>query len=399
MALTRLSDIRPMFQTWLDTINEFINLEENKNQSLTPVVESSALTLKSVLITITIISILLCAVIAFFIIRYLVNVLGGEPNVTSKSVNLIASGNLQESIHCDKKGSILDDIAIMQNKLKNTGKEILGLANDISANTHLVANASNDSKKASILQNESAKKSADEIRRITEEVVEITSIAKQTEENSEKTLDLSTKGQEAMANTTQTIDVVTQMVMSATDDILQLEKQSQEVRNSATLIAEIADQTNLLALNAAIEAARAGEHGRGFAVVADEVRKLAERTSDTTSQIATMIQGIQEEIQNIAQSMTKATPEARKSMELASQTSEILDEIKTQAQDSLMKVKDVSNYSAKQAESTKGIESKMEEMTKASSAMTELMQKNSEIVNELENISDKLKQNVGFFKI
>ena len=98
MALTRLSDIRPMFQTWLDTINEFINLEENKNQSLTPVVESSALTLKSVLITITIISILLCAVIAFFIIRYLVNVLGGEPNVTSKSVNLIASGKDRKSV-------------------------------------------------------------------------------------------------------------------------------------------------------------------------------------------------------------------------------------------------------------------------------------------------------------
>ena len=151
-----------------------------------------------------------------------------------------------------------------------------------------------------------------------------------------------------MADTQATIDEVTQMVNTSAGQILELEKQSNEISSSTNLIAEIADQTNLLALNAAIEAARAGEHGRGFAVVADEVRKLAERTQESTAQISTIIKHIQDEIKRVSNSMNQAVPRAQKSIELAEQTSALLDEIEAQATDSLAKAQSVSTQSNEQ---------------------------------------------------
>ena len=187
--------------------------------------------------------------------------------------------------------------------------------------------------------------------------------------------------------------------VTLSNSIDSLTESSSQIGEIINVINDIADQTNLLALNAAIEAARAGEHGRGFAVVADEVRKLAERTGDTTAQITNMITEIQKEIEITVSAMEQTLPQVEKGLELAGITSEILNEIQKQAQGSLAMAQDVSTSSTEQEQGIHTIETYLAEMADMSSNTQNMMQENVREVEKLETISIQLKEEASFFKL
>lgn len=214
---------------------------------------------------------------------------------------------------------MLASVAQMQEKLRAIVIEVMKFSDELNARANEVAKVSEESKTSSYHQAQSSEESVGHIKEIVETVNGVSNIAKQTEENSGYTTELSTKGREAMQITIAEIEKITQTVTLSAEHIRMLEKHSQDISGSADLIKEITDQTNLLALNAAIEAARAGEAGRGFAVVSDEIRKLAERTGVATSEISRMIEVIQSETQIAVEAVQNAVPQVEKGMELANE--------------------------------------------------------------------------------
>ena len=399
--INTLNEVRPKFVYWLKVINEFIDLEENKNQAITPVVTKGTANFKFMMIINSIIALLLGSSIAVFIIRYLLKLLGGDPQDASKSFNAISQGDLTKEVKTNTKNtdSLLYHIVFMQGHLRNVIKNIQRSAEELGLSTNVVSESSVHAQKAAEDQHAASMRSVEQIQNMAAGTAKIAEIAKQTEQNSEKTLELSKKGNEAMNNTTEAINKVSATVLETAEKIRNLKDKSSEISGSAGLIAEVADQTNLLALNAAIEAARAGEHGRGFAVVADEVRKLAERTGQTTAQITNMISDIQKEIEVTVAAMEQTLPQVEKGLELAGITSELLNEIQAKANDSLAMAQNVSESSTQQEVGIQTVQSYLSEMADMSSNTQMMMQENVKEVEKLETISAQLKDDASFFKL
>ena len=364
--MEKLSKVRPLFVDWLKFINEFINLEEAKNQAVTPIVTKSTANFKLMMILNSFIALILGFSIAFFIIRYLVKLLGGDPQDASKSFNAISQGDLSREIKTNKKNadSMLSHIVFMQGHLRNVIKNIQHSADELGKSTHVVADSSNQAQHAAEEQHAASMRSVDQIKIISAGTAKIAEIARQTEHNSEKTLELSKKGNEAMNNTTEAINKVSSTVLETAEKIRNLKDKSTEISGSA-----------------------------------GEVRKLAERTGDTTAQITNMITEIQKEIEIAVSAMEQTLPQVEKGLELAGITSEILSEIQTQANDSLAMAQDVSTSSTEQENGIHTIETYLAEMADMSSNTQSMMQENVKEVEKLETISMQLKEEASFFKL
>lgn len=398
-AYSLLKTLSPYFTQWLAEINQFIDYQENANSTLTAELRSNVDEFRIVLLVLLALSVVFGVIVAIVIIRSLLRLLGGEPHIASQIISKIANGNLSEPVAYKGEDSMLSSIATMQGKLKEIVEFITRSSNQINEVALKVSQTSNQAQDAARTQMQSSTQVADKIGQMNKSVIEVSNIAQQTEENSTKSVEISTKGVEIINITAQEIGKITEMISSSAENIRGLQQQSVEIGGSASLIAEIADQTNLLALNAAIEAARAGEHGRGFAVVADEVRKLAERTAQTTAEIANMIKLIQDGIGTSVDAIEAIVPQIDKGQKLIIDSVQTLEEIQNQAKDSLQKAKVVASSSSEQEDTMQSIANDMQGISTLSQETSLSLENANKTISELKNISDSLKNYMAYFKI
>ncbi len=343
----------------------------------------------------------LLGVLGLAINRSVQEQLGGEPADAAEQVEHFAKGDLTQPIHTSSKlpGNLLGVLAKMQQKLNEIVRDIHQGTELLSKESGELSVAAGEISLASRNQAESSAATAASIEELTVSINEVSEIARMTEDNSRSTADLANKGAGVVREAAREIENIAVSVKDSAERIHTLVGRSQEIGTITNVIKDIADQTNLLALNAAIEAARAGEQGRGFAVVADEVRKLAERTTQATTEISQMVNAIQGDTREAVNAMEGATPKVRLGQELALQATGVLDEIQHQAEDSLAKARDVANATKEQAVTANGIAGHVENiasMTEETNAATE---SNAEAARQLRELAGKLQSAVAFFKV
>ena len=212
-------------------------------------------------------------------------------------------------------------------------------------------------------------------------------------------MSLADEGSHRVDQATHAIQKIANTVSEASNRIRALEERANQVSTIANVIKDIAGQTNLLALNAAIEAARAGEQGRGFAVVADEVRKLAERTALATTEIEQMINGIQTETVGAVDAMSAALPEVEQGVQLAGQASESLRSIEAGATRTLDRVGEVASATREQSAASTAIAQRVEEIAQMVDETTATIRGTAESATDLEHIAHDLMRQIDRFKV
>ena len=244
----------------------------------------------------------------------------------------IAEGNLTRPIKVDghdEAGRLLAAMAKMQDKLRDTLQRIAGSATQLASAAEELNAVTDESARGLTQQNNEIEQAATAVNEMTSAVEEVARNAVSTSEASRNATTSAGDGRDLVQETVSAIERMSGDVQATATLIGDLANESRDIGKVLDVIRGLADQTNLLALNAAIEAARAGEAGRGFAVVADEVRALAHRTQQSTSEIERMIGSIQAGTEHAVDSMRNSTERAESTLNIAKGAGMSLDTINT----------------------------------------------------------------------
>jgi methyl-accepting chemotaxis protein len=327
--------------------------------------------------------------------------LGGELSDVAEEARVIAAGDLTHEVRLTASGedSLASAINVMQHKLREIVGQIGGVVSVVVDSVKQVSGATDAIGTVTEEQVRSSSSSALSIREIGASINEISEIAAQSEHNAVVGNQISAEGVQAADEAGEAIGGISVTVEASSRQIELLLQKSVEIGGIAKVIRDVADQTNLLALNAAIEAARAGEQGRGFAVVADEVRKLAERTTQATGEINTVIAAIQGETQSATASMNAIRPQVEKGLELAQKVRAMLEGIHREAGASLESARHIASSTQAQATVVNEIGRNVDQIATLSTQANDTIKNNAALIHELSAVAEKLKRLVSFFRI
>jgi len=335
------------------------------------------------------------------IVRRLLSQLGGEPAYVIDIVRQIAKGNLSEVI-TTRKGdstSLLVAMKQMQSGLKDMIGGTIKTADMLTQAAQQLATSSHDVLLASERQSDASASVAAAVEEMSVSVGQITENAADAQRHASDTGNLAKEGSGAVQKVIVEMNKISGTVSNASSLITSLGERSHQISEIVNVIKDIADQTNLLALNAAIEAARAGEQGRGFAVVADEVRKLAERTSLSTQKITEMVHAIQSGTDNAVAGMSEGNALVGESVKIVGNAENSMAHIQDAVLNVLASVNDISHALTEQSSTNDLIAKNVEGIAQMTEQTSIIIKDVAASADNLERLAAQLKDSVGKFNL
>ena len=289
------------------------------------------------------------------------------------------------------------------NRMKNDLREMI---QSIAATAEHVASASEEISSSATEQSQGAETQKDQTAQVATAMQEMSSTVLQVSENSNKAAESSRQAAETarhggsiVEETLAKMRAIAESVGATARKMEELGKSSDQIGRIIGVIDDIADQTNLLALNAAIEAARAGEQGRGFAVVADEVRKLAERTTTATKEIAQMIKNIQDETKTAVTAMETGTKQVEEGVKSTAQAGDSLKEIIHMSEQVGEMITHIATAATEQSSASEEINNNMEQIAKLVKESAEGAKQSAKACQDLSGLALDLQKMVSNFKL
>ena len=354
--------------------------------------------LKMLVVTVLLLGVILA--LAFRAMRSILGNLGGEPGYAAQIAQGIAQGDLSQAIETQgRSASLLGSMRTMRENLHGMVEHFNGASRTLSGASEKLSNETSQISEGSQQISEATASTAAAIEEMTVSINHISDNARETESNSRQAAELAVQGERLANDAADEIRRIAADIGAAAELIRGLVERSREIDTMSSVIKEIAEQTNLLALNAAIEAARAGEQGRGFAVVADEVRKLAERTARATEDITRTIRAVQGDTDTAAARMDGVSGQVSVGVDRAEKAAQALRDINEGARATLAKTREVADAAREQSEASNNIAGNVERIAQMVERSDASVQQAHAQVRELDILARDLQEAAAKFKL
>jgi methyl-accepting chemotaxis protein len=391
---------------YFDMVTKVINLVFSKTYDTlipetTSLLDARLADLKRDFLVAAVLSGLSLLVLLYLSVGFCIAVMRSVEELSSGAREL-AAGNLRSRIDFSARDELLqvsDQFNQMAQSFSSVIAKVQSGADDVAGSAVSLASSASMVSAGSEQQSEAASNMAAAVEEMTVGIEEIASSASSAEGISAESGRLSSDGGAVVARTVEEMERIAVSVRESASVIQDLGDQSARISTIVNSIKEIADQTNLLALNAAIEAARAGEAGRGFAVVADEVRKLAERTAKATDEITGMVTAIQKGTDRAVETMQGGVVRVQEGVVLAGQAGHSMDQIREGASQVVRAVTDISQALREQGTASTDIARNVERIARMAEQNSSAVRDTAGTARRLEDLAQQLRAEVSHFRI
>jgi twitching motility protein PilJ len=316
-------------------------------------------------------------------------------------VSQIARGDLtlRGNVTSDALGNVVDSVNYMLDNFTQVLRRVRDAASDVSRSANETLSASETMATGATQQDHEITNTSSAVEELTVSMKQVSNNAEASAEAARRALDAAEQGNRSVRDTLEGMQRIRSSVQATAKKIKSLGDRSLEISEIINVINDITEQTNLLALNAAIEAARAGEAGRGFAVVADEVRKLAEHSRTATKDIAALIKAIQAETNEAVVVMEEGTREVEVGARLADQAGKALDAISAVVRQSAELVQEISLASKQQVRGTEGVANAMQIISGITRQTSQGARQTAHSMEQMVKMSEQLNEALSQFRV